>query len=77
MIALGAVSLAFGAVAVVRSQPYEVFYPLLLIGTLSFFIPMLVQPVVRRHYEDLELRKMTAQDLGTRSAGHHSERPVR
>lgn len=69
MITVGAVALALGAVALLRSQPYEVFYPLLLVGALSFVIPLFLQPVVRRHYEDLELRKMTAQDLGTRSAG--------
>ena len=62
MIALGAVSLALGALALLRSQPYEVFYPLLLVGTLSFVIPFFLQPIVRRHYETLELRKMTAQD---------------
>ena len=72
MMAVGAVSLAFGVVAVLRSQPYEVFYPLLLMGALCSFLPLLLLPVIRRRYEDLELRKMTAQDVGTRSAGHFS-----
>jgi len=51
-----------GMVAVVRRQPYEVYYPLLLLGgiaaTVGFFVPRLVS----KRYEDLELRRMQALD---------------
>ena len=67
MLALGAISLVFGVVALVRSQPYAVYYPLLLGGVLGVGLPSFLIPTLRRRYEDLELRKMKARDL---SAGH-------
>lgn len=72
LMALGAVSLAFGALALLRSQPYEVFYPLLLEGALCLGLPLFLLPVIRRRYEELELRKMAARDLGMRSSGSSS-----
>jgi hypothetical protein len=64
MMAVGAVALAVGAVALVRSQPYEVFYPLLLEGVVCLGLPLFLLPVVRRRYADIERRRMAAQDLG-------------
>ena len=60
--ALGVVALAIGAVAAVRSQPYVVCYPLFLFGVLSTVIPAGLFFRLRRRYEELELRKMQAQD---------------
>jgi len=65
LLAMGAVSLGFGLIALLRSQPYAVVYPLLLGGVLCLGLPLFLLPTVRRRYEDLELRKMRAQDLGT------------
>ena len=67
MTAFGAVCLAAGVAALVKSQPYAVYYPLLLLGSLAFVLPLGLTPVIKRRYEELELRKMTAQDLGTPS----------
>ena len=67
MLGLGAISLVVGVVAVFRSQPYAVFYPLLLGGVLGVGLPSFLIPTLRRRYEELELRKMKARDL---SAGH-------
>jgi hypothetical protein len=63
--ALGAIALAAGVAAVAKSQPYEVYYPLLLCGALCFGLPFYVRPLIKRRFEDLELRKMTAQDLAS------------
>ena len=53
-----------GLVALVRSQPYGVWYPLLLCGLLSAGIFGGMIPRLRRRYEEIELRKMTALDAG-------------
>jgi hypothetical protein len=66
MLVFGAVSLVLGVVALFRGQPYEVYYPLLLCGVLDVVLPAVLIPVLRRRYEELELRKMTAQDLSAR-----------
>ncbi len=62
MIALGVAALILGGVALTRSQPYLVYYPLLLIGLLSVMVPAFSLPSVRRRYEEAELRKMRAWD---------------
>jgi len=63
MLGLGAISLVLGVVALFRSQPYAVFYPLLLGGVLGVGLPSFLIPALRRRYEELELRKMKARDL--------------
>jgi hypothetical protein len=63
---VGALGAGLGVVAVVRSQPYAVVYPLLLVGSLCLVLPLALLPGVRRRYEDLELRRMQARDLVSR-----------
>ena len=63
MIVFGAAALVLGVVALFRRQPYEVFYPLLLEGVLSVALPIYLIPMLRRRYDEVELRRMTAQDL--------------
>jgi len=60
----GAALLVSGVVAVVRHQPYGVYYPLLLAGGLLTVLGTLMAPVVRRRYRQMELRKMQAMDAG-------------
>jgi hypothetical protein len=67
LLALGVVCLAFGIAALLRAQPYEVYYPLLLIGGMGVVLSLSLQPILRRRYEELELRKMSAQDVGLRT----------
>jgi hypothetical protein len=70
-VTIGVVSLAIGGilafvagiVALSRSQPYAVYYPLLLIGFLATVIPLGLRPSIRRRYEEIELRRMRAHDL--------------
>lgn len=66
MLVFGAASLVLGVVALLRGQPYEVYYPLLLCGVLDVVLPAVLIPVLRRRYAELELRKMAAQDLSAR-----------
>ena len=60
----GAAMLAGGIVAVVRDQPYGVFYPLLLAGGMMAVLGTLMVPVIRRRYRQMELRKIQAMDAG-------------
>ena len=64
LIAAGAVSLVGGLVALALRQPWGVWFPLLLGGVLLLGIlpPRLRQ--FHRHYAELELRRMTAMDVG-------------
>ena len=63
MLVLGLASLAAGIVAVVQTQPYAVYYPLLLLGVLCAVLPLGLLRVVRRRYQELELRQMAAEDI--------------
>ena len=58
----GLLLLVAGGVALVLGQPYEVWYPLLLIGVLDPVIAFSLLPGVRRRFEALELRRMSAMD---------------
>ena len=62
MTAVGVALLALGGVALAYSQPYAVFYPLLLGGVLCAVIPGGVLRTTRKRYEEMELRKMAALD---------------
>ncbi len=61
-VACGVISLIAGVVALACSQPYAVYYPLLLLGVLVTVIPGGMLPVARKRYEALELRRMQAMD---------------
>jgi hypothetical protein len=63
---VGAISvlvLAAGLAAWFAAQPYDVYYPLLLLGGLGTVIPLGMRPSLKRRYQDLELRRMQAMDL--------------
>jgi hypothetical protein len=60
----GTLAFAAGVIALSRSQPYNVYYPLLLIGFLAAVIPLGLRSSIRRRYEAIELRRMCAHDLG-------------
>ncbi|MHC4574632.1 MAG: hypothetical protein ACYS76_10960 [Planctomycetota bacterium] len=59
---VGVTSLVFGLTAVVLSQPYRVYYPLLLLGCVCTIVPIFARGSVRRRFEEIELRKMKAMD---------------
>ncbi len=66
MILLGVIALAGGGFALLRSQPYAVYYPLLLLGFLCVVIPAGLFRAIRKRYEEIELRRMRAMDLPSR-----------
>jgi hypothetical protein len=68
LLAFGSIALVLGIVALLRAQPYEVYSPLLLEGVICVTLPAWLIPVLRRRYEELELRKMAARDLSARHA---------
>jgi hypothetical protein len=55
-------SLVAGLVAVSLSQPYAVYYPLLLCGAIFVLVLGLNYRTVRRRFEEIELRKMESMD---------------
>jgi hypothetical protein len=63
MFVLGIVSLAVGLAALVFSQPYAVYYPLLLLGLLCSVLPAGLFRSIKWQYKQKELRKMSAMDI--------------
>ena len=59
---LGIGVLLFGAVAFLGGQPYEVYYPLVLLGAISAALGFSLPRSLSKRYEDLELRRMQAFD---------------
>ena len=57
LFAFGFVGLIAGLVAVVDSQPYAVYYPLLLGGGILTLVLLFQLHIIRRRYEAIELRK--------------------
>jgi hypothetical protein len=62
MLAIGGTCLLLGIVAIAMRQPYAVYYPLLLCGGLATLLPLTIIPQMKRRYEELELRRMSALD---------------
>ncbi len=61
---LGIAALVAGITALALGQPYAVWYPLLLLGVILTAVIGANLPMLRRRYEQIELRKMAAMDLG-------------
>jgi hypothetical protein len=62
MATLGGFSLVAGLTALALSQPYHVYYPLLLAGVLFFVLGLGLIPTMRKRYEQAELHRMKAMD---------------
>ena len=60
----GLAALGLGIVALGVGQPFAVYYPLLLLGGISTVVCGGSMPVMRRRYEEAELRRMRAMDVG-------------
>ncbi len=60
----GAIALIAGFAALGLGQPYLVYYPLLLLGGVAAVVNGSLVPVIRRRYAEIELRRMSAMDLG-------------
>ena len=62
MIVASAAALLLGGVALAMGQPYGVYYPLLLIGVIGVLVPAVLLGTLRKRYEQMELRRMSAFD---------------
>ncbi len=62
IIAVGALSLITGGIALLMGQPWYVYYPFLLGGVIGVAVCGFNLPALRRRYDALELRRMTALD---------------
>jgi hypothetical protein len=63
MFVFGVASLVTGLVALAFSQPYAVYYPLLLMGVPCIILPAVLFGTIKRRYEQKELQKMHAMDI--------------
>jgi hypothetical protein len=61
-IVLCALLLLIGIIAWGIGQPYAVWYPLALSGAIGALVTASLLPVMKRRFEELELRRMTALD---------------
>jgi hypothetical protein len=59
---LGVAAVVFGALAPAFRQPYAVYYPLVLLGTISAAVGFSFSRSLGKRYEELELRRMQALD---------------
>jgi hypothetical protein len=65
LIALGALTFVAGIAAYGSLWPGSGFYPLLLLfGFITAVVPLSLLPVIRKRYEEIELRAMRAHDVG-------------
>ena len=64
LIVFGVACLVAGVIAWLISQPYAVYYPLLLGGVICTAVMGGNLPGIRRRYQQRELQKMTAMDVG-------------
>ncbi|MEO2019383.1 MAG: hypothetical protein ABGZ53_34035 [Fuerstiella sp.] len=62
-VVFGVVCLVVGIVALFQSQPYVVYYPLLLIGVIATAVMGGVLPTVRKRFAGAELSRMEAMDV--------------
>jgi hypothetical protein len=60
---VGVVHLVIGIYAVYERQPYGIWYPLLLIGFLFTLLFLLLRPIVRKRYEEVEQQQLSAGTL--------------
>ncbi|MBU1239209.1 hypothetical protein KKF84_13155 [Myxococcota bacterium] len=62
---LGLIATIVGVIAYYKDQPYDLYFPILLVGVLSMFLAPFIFTYAKQHYTELELRKMKAQDLAS------------
>jgi H+/Cl- antiporter ClcA len=63
LIAVGAGGLCAGIVALALTQPYGVWYPLILMGGIASVLSCVFTPLVRMRYREAENRRLEAEQL--------------
>lgn len=62
-LAVGVVLLAAGVWALAVSQPYGVWYPLILPGALATMLMLIFTPIIRLRYRQAEHRRLEAEEF--------------
>ncbi len=62
LVVFGVLSLIAGLIAAYQSQPYHVYYPLLLAGAITVIVMIANRGSLRRRYEEREMRRMESLD---------------
>jgi MFS family permease len=62
-LAISAIALVAGIVAVATGQPYAVWYPLILLGGILTVVLGGLLPVLRLRYREAETRRLEAEEL--------------
>jgi hypothetical protein len=60
LMGVGIANLILGIYALIDGQPYGIWYPLMLLGIILTAVLGGLRPVVRKRYEEAEMRKMDA-----------------
>lgn len=63
MLGIGIVCLLITCIALIKSQPYVVYYPLGLAGMLCTVLSIFLRGSVKKRYQQIELRKMESIDI--------------
>lgn len=63
IIAICGAGLLLGLAALALGQPYGVYYPLILLGVIGVAVPAGLLGSLKKRYEQLELRRMSALDM--------------
>ena len=60
---LGLIQLGIGLVALLTGQPYDIWYPMVLVGGIMTVVIWPLVPVVRHRYTQAEHRRMEAEAI--------------
>lgn len=63
LLAFGAVGLGTGIIALLSNQPYHIYYPLLLIGSLMSIVPLVLRNIARTRFGQIEQRRFDAEQF--------------
>ena len=62
-VCVGVLFLVTGIVALLFSQPYSIWFPFVLSGTIFSVVTLGVLPAVKRAYAEAESRRLAAEEL--------------
>jgi len=66
IVVLGIAAIVMAGAALILSQPWAVYYPLLLLGVVAVGVTAPMRRMLRKRYEQIELRKMESLDVAAR-----------
>ena len=60
---VGIISLGLGIIALTVHQPYAVWYPLVLLGSINTIVAGAIAPSILRDYRQAEIRRLEAENI--------------